>query len=179
MSAAYRTKTCWPADVHSAGGLLVKHLTRVGPGGSSRTECLSGNRCAARIRCGQAFSRSCSSSIKSHVGPLLFEPSCSQARPNCVGYRFCLAGQLEVAGKGPPNFRECGGPTQGKSFCEKSRPGRAGSVPSLVTGMAFSVGPLFVPRIGECWGFSRRAFLTRRPNRSPTTAEQSRRAFTL
>ena len=52
----------------------------------------------------------------------------ASARPNGVGYRFCLAtGQLEVAGRGPPQFPVDGRPPP-KGKLSSTRPGRAGIV---------------------------------------------------
>ena len=59
-------------------------------------------------------------------------------RPTGVGYRFCLVGRAIGSGwQGPPNFREWGGPTQGKSFRQKEQDPDGLACLSLVTGTAF------------------------------------------
>jgi hypothetical protein len=63
------------------------------------------------------------------------EPLHGWRRRNFVGYRFCFGGRAIGSGwQGPPNFREWGGPTQGKGILLKqSSDGLA--CPGLVTGI--------------------------------------------
>src|SRR6516225_1149298 len=70
----------------------------------------------------------------------------ASARPNGVGYRFCLAtGQLEVAGRGPPQFQVDGRPHPSESYLQKQGPDGL-ACPRLVTGTALRLGDHFYPK---------------------------------
>jgi len=109
---------------------------------------------------------------KSHVRPRLFEPSCSQVRPNCVGYRFVWQGNWKWLARGRPISGNAAAPPKGKAFLKKQGPdGLALSEPRHRNGL-FDWAAICTPNWRTRGLFAPR-LLTRRPNHSQTAVRRN------